>query len=47
MVADAEIAEELAMSRPSEAARRLVDLVLARGAIDNVTIVIVLAEPAV
>ena len=46
MVADAEIAEELAMSTPSEAARRLVDLVLARGAIDNVTIVIVLAEPA-
>jgi serine/threonine protein phosphatase PrpC len=46
MVADSEIAQELAMSTPSEAARRLVDLVLVRGAIDNVTIVIVLAEPA-
>jgi serine/threonine protein phosphatase PrpC len=47
MVADAEIAEELAMSTPSEAARRLTDLVLARGAIDNVTVVIVHIHPAV
>ena len=30
-----------------EAAQRLIDLVLARGAIDNVTIVVTLAEPTV
>jgi serine/threonine protein phosphatase PrpC len=47
MVADSEIARELRMEAPREAARRLVDLVLARGAIDNVTIVIVTVEPAV
>jgi serine/threonine-protein phosphatase Stp1 len=45
MVADSEIARELGMAPPGEAAQRLTDLVLARGAIDNVTIVTVLAEP--
>lgn len=45
MVADGEIAGELAASAaPQPAAERLRDLVLARGAIDNVTIVIVAAE---
>jgi serine/threonine protein phosphatase PrpC len=47
MVADAEIAAELsAAAAPQEAAERLRDLVLARGAIDNVTIVIVAVAPA-
>ena len=46
MVTDAEIAEELAAAPPREAALRLRDHVLARGAIDNVTIVIIHAEPA-
>jgi serine/threonine protein phosphatase PrpC len=46
MVGDAEIAEELAAAPPREAALRLRDHVLARGAIDNVTIVIIHAEPA-
>jgi serine/threonine-protein phosphatase Stp1 len=46
MVADSEIARELGTAEPGEAAERLLDLVLARGAIDNVTIVIALAEPA-
>ena len=44
MVGDAEIAQELAAAPPREAALRLRDHVLARGAIDNVTIVIVHAE---
>ena len=46
LVADAEIAGQLAAAPPREAALRLRDLVLARGANDNVTIVIVAAEPA-
>jgi serine/threonine protein phosphatase PrpC len=46
MVGDAEIAQELAAAPPREAALRLRDHVLARGAVDNVTIVIVHAEPA-
>jgi len=45
-VADAEIAAELAVGSPREAALRLRDHVLARGAPDNVTIVIVHAELA-
>jgi serine/threonine protein phosphatase PrpC len=45
MVGDAEIAQELAAAPPREAALRLRDHVLARGAIDNVTIVIIHAEP--
>jgi serine/threonine protein phosphatase Stp1 len=44
MVADAEIAQELSAAPPREAALRLRDHVLARGAVDNVTIVIVTAE---
>lgn len=44
MVADAEIAQELAAGAPQEAAERLRDLVLARGAVDNVTIIAVSAE---
>ena len=47
MVADREIARELGIAAPGEAAERLLDLVLARGAIDNVTIVIADAEPVV
>jgi len=47
MVADSEIARELGMAAPGEAPQRLVDLVLARGAIDNVTIVIVHTDPGV
>jgi serine/threonine protein phosphatase Stp1 len=43
MVADEEIAGELA-APPQQAAERLRDLVLARGAVDNVTIVVVSAE---
>ena len=46
MVADAEIAQELSAAPPREAALRLRDHVLARGAADNVTIVIVMAEGA-
>lgn len=45
VVRDAEIARELA-AVPRQAAERLRDLVLARGAGDNVTIVIVAAEAA-
>jgi len=47
MVADSEIARELGAATPGEAAERLLDLVLTRGAIDNVTIVVTLAEPTV
>jgi len=47
MLTDSEIARELARAKaPAQAAGRLLDLVLERGAIDNVTIVIVAAEPA-
>ena len=46
MVADSEIARELGQAPPGDATGRLIDLVLARGAIDNVTIVIVHANPA-
>jgi serine/threonine-protein phosphatase Stp1 len=46
MVADDEIAAELAARMPQVAAERLRDLVLARGAIDNVTIVVVAGEAA-
>jgi serine/threonine protein phosphatase PrpC len=46
VVGDAEIAEELATAPPRDAALRLRDHVLARGAPDNVTIVIIHAEPA-
>jgi serine/threonine protein phosphatase PrpC len=45
MLSDAEIARELTAAAPQQAAERLRDLVLARGAIDNVTIVIVDVEP--
>jgi serine/threonine protein phosphatase PrpC len=45
VVNDAEIAAELAASPPRDAALRLRDHVLARGAPDNVTIVIVHADP--
>lgn len=45
MVADDEIAGELAAAAtPQDAAERLLDLVLARGAVDNVTIIVVAAE---
>lgn len=44
MVNDAEIARELADGAPQDAAERLRELVLARGAIDNVTILIVDVE---
>jgi serine/threonine protein phosphatase PrpC len=46
MVGDAEIAQELSAAPPREAVLRLRDHVLARGAVDNVTIVLVMAEPA-
>jgi serine/threonine protein phosphatase PrpC len=46
MVADDEIAGELAAATPRDAAERLLDLVLARGAVDNVTIIVVAAEEA-
>lgn len=47
MVSDDEIAHELGDApAPTDTAGRLLDLVLARGAHDNVTIVIVAAEPA-
>jgi serine/threonine protein phosphatase PrpC len=46
MVADAEIARELAPPASSDrAAQRLLDLVLARGAHDNVTAVVIDVEP--
>jgi serine/threonine protein phosphatase PrpC len=44
MVPDAEIAAELAAAAPQAAAERLLDLVLARGAVDNVTILVLSAE---
>jgi serine/threonine protein phosphatase PrpC len=48
MVGHDEIGRELATpAAPAAAAEQLLDLVLARGAIDNVTIVIVVAEPVV
>ena len=43
VVPDAELATELARGTPDEAADRLIDLVLARGAPDNVTLIIVKA----
>ena len=46
MVGDEEIAEELAAGPPQQGAERLLDLVLQRGASDNVTIVVVSAEIA-
>jgi serine/threonine protein phosphatase PrpC len=46
MVADSEIAREAGVGLPLTAAERLRDLVLARGAVDNFTIVIVAAEAA-
>lgn len=47
MMSDPEIARELILGAPTEEAeQRLLALVLARGAHDNVTIVIVAAEPA-
>lgn len=45
MVSDAEIAGEIAAAAPNVAAERLRDLVLARGAVDNVTIIAVAVEP--
>lgn len=45
MVSDAEIAGEIAAAAPNVAAERLRELVLARGAIDNVTIIAVAVEP--
>lgn len=44
MVADGEIAGELGSGTPQAAADRLLDMVLARGAVDNVTIIVVAAE---
>lgn len=44
MLSDAEIAHEVSAAGPHPAAERLLDRVLARGAVDNVTIVIVVAE---
>jgi serine/threonine protein phosphatase Stp1 len=41
MLTDAEIADEITASPPRAAAERLLDQVLARGAIDNVTVVVV------
>jgi serine/threonine protein phosphatase PrpC len=47
MVTDEEIARELAAAQaPAAAAEQLLNLVLTRGAVDNVTIVIVAAEPS-
>lgn len=46
VVADAEIASVLAATTPSEATRQLVDLVLARGAPDNVAVIVAAADPA-
>lgn len=45
-LSDAEIAGEIAASEPRPAAERLIDLVLERGAVDNVTVVIVAVEAA-
>jgi serine/threonine protein phosphatase PrpC len=45
MVADADIANEIAAAPPRLAVERLLDRVLAAGAVDNATIVIVAAEP--
>jgi len=44
MVSDADIAREIAAAPPRLAAERLLDRVLAAGAVDNATIVIVAAE---
>jgi serine/threonine protein phosphatase PrpC len=44
MVADDEIARGIAVASPQAAAERLLDVVLARGAIDNVAIIVVSAE---
>lgn len=46
MVGDADIAREIAAAPPAIAAERLLERVLARGAVDNATIVVVAAEPA-
>ncbi len=46
MVSDTEIAREIAAAPPRIAAERLRDRVLARGAVDNFTIIIVAVEPA-
>src|SRR5215204_525896 len=46
MVSDAEIARDIGGAAPQWSAERLRDLVLERGAIDNVTIVVVATEPA-
>jgi len=46
MVSDADIAREIAAAPPRRAAERLIDRVLAAGAVDNATIVIVAVEPA-
>ncbi len=46
MVSDADIAREIAAAPPRIAAERLLDRVLAAGAVDNATIVIVAVEPA-
>jgi serine/threonine protein phosphatase PrpC len=46
MVADRDIAGEIAAAGPRKAAERLLDRVLAAGAVDNVTLVIVAADPA-
>jgi len=45
MVSDADIAREIAAAPPRIAAERLLDRVLAAGAVDNATIVIVAVEP--
>jgi len=45
MVSDADIAREIAAAPPRLAAERLLDRVLAAGAIDNATIVVVAVEP--
>jgi serine/threonine protein phosphatase Stp1 len=46
LVTDDEIGDELAAGAPPDAAERLRDLVLTRGANDNVTVVVVAAEAA-
>ena len=46
MVSDAEIARDIGGAAPQWSAERLRDLVLERGAIDNVTIIVVAIEPA-
>jgi serine/threonine protein phosphatase PrpC len=46
MVSDAEIARDIGGAAPQWSAERLRDLVLERGAIDNVTIIVVATEPA-